>query len=64
MIDELVNKNAEQIDFSDMLSDPTYNSCDLCFSRCKMNIKIDIVTYHISFNCRYVQMIYTYHYTS
>ena len=31
MIDESVNRNAEQIDFGDMLSNPTYNSCDLCF---------------------------------
>ena len=38
MIDEWVNRNAEQIDFGDMLSDPTYNSCDLCFSHCMMNI--------------------------
>ena len=50
MIDESVNRNAEQIDFGDTLSDPKYNSCDLCFCQCIMNIRADNITYHTSFD--------------
>ena len=50
MIDEWVNRNAEQIDFGDMLSDPKYNSSDLCFCQCIMNIRTDNITYHTSFD--------------
>ena len=47
MIDEWVNRNAEQIDFGDMLSDSKYDSSDLCF--CLYVGKVQIVLVLIIF---------------